>query len=150
MPDQIQLTPDQIEGFREAFAFFDRDNDGAITYEELGIVMRKLGEAPTDDELQNIIRAVDVDHSGTIDFYEFLTLMTEKLPGINNDDELEAAFNFIDTDHSGSISSDELKLVLQRLDMNLTEQELDKMMKEADLDGNGVISLDEFKKMMEF
>lgn len=50
-----------ITEFREAFSLFDRDGDGTITTEELGTVMRSLGQSPNDQELQDMINEVDVD-----------------------------------------------------------------------------------------
>ena len=43
-----KLTEEQISEFREAFALFDKDGDGNITEKELGIVLRSLGQNPTD------------------------------------------------------------------------------------------------------
>ena len=66
-----QLSEEQITEFKEAFSFFDKDGDGAITIEELGTVMRSLGSHPTERELQDMINEVDVDGSGAIEFPEF-------------------------------------------------------------------------------
>ena len=43
--------------------------------QELGTVMRSLGQNPTEAELQDMINEVDADGNGTIDFPEFLSLM---------------------------------------------------------------------------
>ena len=40
---------------------FDKDSDGNISTKELGIVMRSLGQNPTEHELLDIITEVDVD-----------------------------------------------------------------------------------------
>ncbi len=60
-----ELTPWIIQifrsEFREAFSLFDKDGDGTITTKELGTVMRSLGQNPTEQELQDMIKEVDVD-----------------------------------------------------------------------------------------
>lgn len=52
---------------------------GFITTEELGDVMKSLGQDLTGSELQDMIKVVDADGNGTIEFPEFLNLMTHKL-----------------------------------------------------------------------
>ncbi|KAG6883952.1 hypothetical protein C0993_002548, partial [Termitomyces sp. T159_Od127] len=136
----------QIAQFREIFATFDADNDGTITQDELKVVMHRLGQTTTEDELREMIRKVNTNKNGRIDFDEFLRLMSNRFQNLSEGDEMEAAFHVFDRDGNGSISIEELELVLQSLDPNLTEQEIKKMMEEADLNGDGVISMDEFKK----
>ena len=43
---------------------FDRDGDGSVTVEELGTVMRSLGQDPTEEQIQDMINDVDVDRNG--------------------------------------------------------------------------------------
>ena len=45
----------------EAFAVFDKNGDGVISIDELGQILRSLGENPTEKELVNTINEVDVD-----------------------------------------------------------------------------------------
>lgn len=47
--------------FKEAFSLFDKNGDGNISSKELGIVMRSLGQNPTEAELQDMINEVDFD-----------------------------------------------------------------------------------------
>jgi calmodulin len=49
------LSAEQIAEFKEAFSLFDKDGDGSITTRELGIVMRSLGQNPTEAELQDMV-----------------------------------------------------------------------------------------------
>ena len=46
---------------KEAFCIFDRDESGAISAKELGMVMRSLGQNPTEQEVMNWVNQVDVD-----------------------------------------------------------------------------------------
>jgi calmodulin len=47
--------------YEDAFTLFDKDGDGVITTKELGIVMRSIGQNPTDAELSDMIHEVDTD-----------------------------------------------------------------------------------------
>ena len=73
------LTENQKEEFKEAFSLFDKDGDGTVSTEELGQVMRTLGQNPTESELNDMIKEVDIDGNGEIDFEEFVDLMIKKV-----------------------------------------------------------------------
>ena len=45
------LSEEQIGTFQDAFCEFDTDHDGVINSKELGAVMRKIGQNPTEAEL---------------------------------------------------------------------------------------------------
>lgn len=47
--------------FKEAFTSYDKDRNGKITMNELGPVMRVLGQNPTEEELDKMMREVDMD-----------------------------------------------------------------------------------------
>lgn len=47
--------------------------------EELGAVLNRLCQNPTVEELQDMIREVDSDGNGTIEFSEFVQHMAEKM-----------------------------------------------------------------------
>lgn len=46
---------------REAFKVFDRDGNGFISKQELGMAMRSLGYMPNEVELEVIIQRLDID-----------------------------------------------------------------------------------------
>ncbi|KAE8680967.1 hypothetical protein F3Y22_tig00111356pilonHSYRG00027 [Hibiscus syriacus] len=65
------------EMLKEAFDVFDRDKDGLITVEELGSVLSSLGlkEGHQVEDCREMIRKVDVNGDGMVDFDEFRTMM---------------------------------------------------------------------------
>ena len=78
--------------FKDAFSLFDKDNSGTITTEELGDVMRSLGQNPTEEDLQKMIDDVDQDGDGTIDFPEFLTMLVRSMTETDSHEEVMEAF----------------------------------------------------------
>ncbi len=145
---QYDLTADQQEELKEAFAMFDRADRGTITTKELGTVMRALGQDPTEAELQDMINEVDLDGNGNIDFEEFSSLMSKKMKEKDTDEELMDAFKLFDKDGNGFISLDELKTVLTNLGEKLSDNDIADMIRDADLDGDNAINFEEFVRMM--
>lgn len=138
------LSEDQVAEFKEAFMLFDKDEDGTITISELGVVMRSLGQRPTETELRDMVNEVDQDGNGTIEFNEFLQMMSKKLKEADCEEELREAFRVFDKNNDGLISSNELRHVMTSLGERLSEEEVDDMIKEADLDGDGQVNYEEF------
>jgi len=143
-----QLNAEQMAEMKEAFNLFDKDGDGKITTKELSVVMRSLGQKPTEAELKDMIREVDIDNSGTIEFGEFITMMSKKLASSDAETELKEAFKTFDRDGDGLITKQELLTIMTKLGESLTNEDVEDMIREADLDGDGKINFFEFKKMM--
>ena len=143
-----ELTEDEIAEFKEAYSLYDTDGDGAITSEELGTIMRSLGQDPTEAELKDMITEVDADNNGMIDFPEFLTMMQCKTKDSDPEEDILEAFRVLDKDGNGSICASDLKIVMTNLGENLTDEEIEEMIKEADIDGDGLVNYEDFIKMM--
>ncbi|CAL4944054.1 unnamed protein product [Urochloa decumbens] len=142
------LPQEQIAAMEEAFAFFDKNGDGLITIEELRVVLESLGQNNTTLELQWMIAEVDADGDGAINFSEFLKLMELKPNDTDSEEELTGAFRMFDIDEDGFISEAELFLIMYNRGCNLNGAEVREMMQEADTDGDGRVSYEEFKQIM--
>ncbi|KAK3578521.1 hypothetical protein CHS0354_007776 [Potamilus streckersoni] len=71
---------DHETALKEAFRMFDRDGNGYIDAEELRICMVNLGEKLTLEEVEEMIKEVDVDFDGRMNYEEFVRLMCTKYP----------------------------------------------------------------------
>nr|GMC89657.1 calmodulin-like protein 11 [Ipomoea batatas] len=85
--------------------------EGVITLEELATIIQSLNVHPTKEEIQEMIREVDVNGDGSIDFQEFLNVMVRKIKE-SVSEELKEAFKVFDRDQDGFISAKELRNVM--------------------------------------
>src|SRR4029434_10640860 len=60
-PVFLNFDPPLDAEIREAFKVFDRDGNGLISKQELGMAMRSLGYMPNEVELEVIIQRLDMD-----------------------------------------------------------------------------------------
>ena len=160
------LDPEELEEWRTIFNLFDVDGDQSITHEELGIVLRSMGQNPSEKELVDMIGEMDEDGSGTVDFEEFVILMKRRTADSDGNDDIEAAFRVFDTNGDGwesrfikrnydwfpfsrVIDIDELMSVLVMLGNPRTEEEVKIMIAEEDSNEDGVIDREEFFSMLQ-
>ncbi|KAJ3133288.1 hypothetical protein HK100_004503 [Physocladia obscura] len=59
-----------------AFKVFDLDGDGFITHDELAHVLKNLGNKMTNEDIDDMLLAADVNGDGVIDYTEFLHMMS--------------------------------------------------------------------------
>jgi Ca2+-binding EF-hand superfamily protein len=145
---RTELTEEQRQEIKEAFDLFDTDGSGSIDAKELKVAMRALGFEPRKEEVRKMISEIDRDGSGTIEFPEFLEMMAAKMAERDPREEILKAFRLFDRDNKGKISFADLKAVSRELGENLTDEELQEMIDEADRDGDGLISEEEFLRIM--
>ncbi|GAB5363029.1 hypothetical protein AAMO2058_000848900 [Amorphochlora amoebiformis] len=145
MDAKDNLSAEQVSEFKEAFSLFDKNGDGAITPDELGKVMKQLGEACKSEDLEAMIKEADRSNNGDLDFSDFLRMMGTKT-GTEND-EMKIAFSIFDKDKDGFISGDELKALMTSLGEKIGENEIKSIIAEHDKDGDGKISLKDFETM---
>ncbi|XP_048340398.1 calcium-binding protein 4 [Sphaerodactylus townsendi] len=147
------LSAEELDELLEAFKEFDTDEDGYISYKDLGECMRTMGYMPTEMELIEISQHIKMRMGGRIDFEDFVEMMGPKLReetahmvGVR---ELKIAFREFDTDGDGMISGAELQqAMIALLGQQLLAQEVDEILHDVDLNGDGRVDFDEFVMML--
>ena len=142
------ITKEERADLEKQFVEWDKNGDGVLSKEEIIEGYRNAYGTVDEDEINNMIKTVDLDGNGVIDYNEFLncTLNRDKIISKKN---LELAFKAFDKDKSGAISIEEIMLIFKKTSNDVDKKVFEKMMKEVDLNGDGVIQFDEFQEIME-
>ena len=109
-----------------------------------------MGQKLSEDDLKEMIKEVDSDYNGTIEFDEFVTLMISKMKDNDSEEEIYEAFKIFDKKGNGKVSKSDIKSVMNTLHETITPMELDELMEKWDSDRDGFLNFQEFKNMMLF
>ncbi|CAO1940981.1 unnamed protein product [Urochloa humidicola] len=137
--------------FSRVFSAFDRDDDGKISAAELRMCMKAaLGEDVSAEDADELVASADSDGDGLLSQEEFLKLVQLE----NEEDEercrgLKEAFGMYEMKGEGCITPLSLKRMLSKLGSHQEIDECKAMICRFDLDGDGVLSFEEFKVMMD-
>ena len=144
MTNQL-ISKEENKRLAENFKRLDKNGDGKLSFEELleAYKLNMSGDIALE-EVEKIMKQVDINNSGFIDYSEFLIASAKKevLLSKNN---LENAFLMFDTDSSGKINASELRDMLSTGGDDPVWSEL---IKEVDKNGDGEIDILEFKDFM--
>ena len=149
---QSILQTCKISTCEEVFKIFDTDGNGTICETELGIVLRALGQNPTQEELKDLMEEADLNENGAIEFNEFLVMMIEQMnkpdPAFSEDNLLHA-FETFDSDGDGFIMISELKEFFHGVgELTVTQEECKEMIGAEETESKEKMDFDEFKEMM--
>jgi calcium-dependent protein kinase len=145
----FKSTSDELEDLKNTFILLDTSKDGTLSKDEMKDGMEKVlgGLRANKKEFEELIKNLDKNGDGVIDYAEFITAAIDKTLIINRDN-LSDAFKLIDTDNSGMITISELKAVFDSRGSK-DEHMWDDIMKEVDKNRDNQISFDEFMDVMQ-
>lgn len=145
-----QYTEGQVQEFKEAFSLFDREGRGYITAAEITKIVNMFGTPASKHAIDMFMKDYDDDENGNLDFAEFLKMMSRNNVVLTElaDENIRAAFQALDKDSNGYIEKVELLQIMRGLGEQLTEKDVEDMIKEGDLDEDGRINLEEFTIIM--
>lgn len=65
-------TQGKLEDFIKAFQVFDKENTGKVTVGDLRYMLTGLGEKLDDSEVDELLKGVEVDSNGGIEYKKFI------------------------------------------------------------------------------
>ncbi|RUP01553.1 calmodulin [Jimgerdemannia flammicorona] len=131
------------EQWKEAFSLFDKKGTQTVSSDNLGDLLRALGQNPTQAEVRELVQ----QHGGSdkrevdIDFGTFLTVLTrtDGFKSAGTAQEFIQGFQVFDKESNGFISAGELRYVLTSLGEKLTNEEVDELLKDVEINKDGQI-----------
>jgi Ca2+-binding EF-hand superfamily protein len=149
-----QLEARQKRHWHHVFDIFDDDNSGFITTDEFRELVQKFGQTNDTSVIEILIKHLDEDGSGQIEFNEFLEFgialeaFTESMA---DKEEMKAGmYRLVDKDDSGTITLAELfKLLNEDLGIHVSMDDVYNIVADLDEDGNGELDEEEFAVMLD-
>jgi calcium-dependent protein kinase len=142
-----RVSNTDLKTMTEVFKKIDKNGDGRLSREELiEEYTGTMGIIQAENEVERIMKEVDSDKSGFIDYAEFVkaAMDTRKILSIEN---LRSAFRNFDKDSSGKISLSELRRVLSEKRL-MDDGSWNTILQEFDDNGDGEIDLGEFERIV--
>ena len=92
----------------------------------------------------------NIKEDGRIYFNQFLKIMARRLKDVKEDEDnyLKSLFANLDRNKNGLISIHEIRYIVTHFGEDISENDIETIMREADTDGDGLISFEEFMTIM--
>lgn len=165
----LMLQRADVQG--KLFNKYDRDGSNALSTAELAQLLNEIGLVPASraeqKEFAQLLRDVDEDGGGSLDFGEFQVLcqrIVEKLGALHYDQEMEIAtrlgfqdsetrqfrwiFGQLDDDGSGSLDQDEVRKCLANMGRLVPAERFREAFVSIDEDCSGQLDFKEFLLLM--
>lgn len=65
-------TNGKVEDFIKAFQVFDKENTGKVSVGDIRYMLTSLGERLSDEEVDELLKGVEVDSDGGVDYRKFI------------------------------------------------------------------------------
>jgi Ca2+-binding EF-hand superfamily protein len=128
--------------FSDTFKLFDKDGDGRIEKYEFGEVLKSLGLAENEENVETLMNEFDKDGDGAVDFAEFVAFMS------SGQDQVLHAFQKFDPDNTGKISVLTFHNVMTRCGEKVDDETIDAMLDIAEVDAEGMIDYKHYASAM--
>ena len=138
------LTQEQKEECERLFKLLDKDQDNQLTGRELIIGLGVLGKVCTMAEQKNLINV-----NSQCDLDTFLNICAEKVNFKNTDIEMVKSFKILESkEKPGFISKKDFIFILKKFNENITDKDINDIIKEVGSNAEGYINLENLAKEM--
>ena len=128
---------------------FDTQHSGSIDSREFKAAMRALGYEFKKQDVIQCFQELDKDVlNSKLTFDDFLRVVAPRLRDKGSREEVYKVFKLFDEDNTGRISFKNLKKIAAEVGEGINDDELHEMIAEADRTGDGLITFEDFYRVM--
>lgn len=149
--EKTGITEGAVLEIKEAFDLFDENHNGTIERMELKQVLENCGVDADNKAIANILKDIDTNGSGDIDFDEFMSIMSISTGENETKEDLKKIYDLFLGENAGEaegITVDDLKRVIKEINDGSTDEELEEMIMRADLNNDKVVNFEEFYEVI--
>ena len=132
---------------REAFNKFDEGKKGKLTSEELHDFIQPLERKVEEREISDMMKVIDPDGDGHLDYVEFAMLMGEKIKDEHMEEELEKAYRLLAKKKTDDIDQKLMLRIYKLAGESVKTDEIDRVFKEFGVD-TGYMTFKDFIRVM--
>ena len=111
---------------------------------ELGTILRALNLNPTEQEIQDRMREIDSQGSGSFNVEQLEALIQSRGKDSETLDDLKEALRVFDGDRDGKITTEEFKYAMMTMGEKMLEHEIEEIINDQDLVSNNYIEIATF------
>ena len=131
------------------FTVFDEDKDGFVDLDYLGEMLRSLGAAILDSEIETLVEKTRKELKDTrFNMKTFEKICNKNIICNETEEDLIKAFKFWDKENTGKVSVEDLKESLTKIGDVLNNNQMESLIKEADPNETGTIDYYEYAKIL--
>eukprot|EP00826_Nyctotherus_ovalis_P055536 TRINITY_DN7384_c0_g7_i2.p3 TRINITY_DN7384_c0_g7~~TRINITY_DN7384_c0_g7_i2.p3 ORF type:complete len:166 (-),score=65.51 TRINITY_DN7384_c0_g7_i2:135-632(-) len=142
------LTEDEVEEVKQVFDSLDIEGVGFIDPLKLRSSMQSLGFKARDQAVFQMVAEIEKRFNKPIVFEDLLDLLTADMGSRATRDELYRIFSLFDEDETGFITIKELRKAARELGEEVSEEELQEIVRRVDSNNDQKISVDDFYNIM--
>ena len=102
------ISKDEEKRLREVFRYIDKESKNFLSFEDIYNCLKENGYEITKDKVNYILKSLDSDSNGKIEYQEFLRSVCNK-DSLFDNNNLKNAFDSIDEEMKGFIDSNDIK-----------------------------------------
>ena len=138
------ISQNKKKEYKSIFDLYDSNKDGSVNSAELANILKSIDINASDEEIKEIIEEIDLEGNNEVNFENFVSIVNRREKDVDSEEEVLKAFKLFDKEGNGLININELKNIMLTVGKNISEVELNDMLKEADIDMDGFINYEEF------